>query len=145
MHINGCLVYVKIRLLYNYVIIWVSENLNRNLLLVPLASSSLILSLSYPDESKGFTGIGLLSLRLSVSQDVSIGEFLLAPACPIEKVTLYGWASFVYHSDPKAKRALRKLFSKLARYPGQVRYPIKVLFYLMPLINITQTQCSRRL
>ena len=58
MHINGCLVYVKIRLLYNYVIIWVTENLNRNLLLVPLASSSLILSLSYPDESKGFTGIG---------------------------------------------------------------------------------------
>jgi len=33
------------------------------------------------------TEIGLLSLRLSVSQGVSLGDFLLAPACPIEKVT----------------------------------------------------------
>ena len=32
-------------------------------------------------------GIGLLSLRLSISQGVSLAEFLLAPACPIEKVT----------------------------------------------------------
>jgi len=33
--------------------------------------------------------IGLLSLRLSVSQGASLGDFLLAPACPIEKVTLW--------------------------------------------------------
>ena len=31
--------------------------------------------------------IGLLSLRLSVSQGAPLGDFLLAPACPIEKVT----------------------------------------------------------
>ena len=32
--------------------------------------------------------IGPLSLRLSVSQQgASLGDFLLAPACPIEKVT----------------------------------------------------------
>ena len=31
--------------------------------------------------------IGLLRLRLSVSQGASLGDFLLAPACPIEKVT----------------------------------------------------------
>ena len=31
--------------------------------------------------------IGLLSLGLSVSQGASLGDFLLAPACPIEKVT----------------------------------------------------------
>ena len=30
--------------------------------------------------------IGLLSPRLSVSQGASLGDFLLAPACPIEKV-----------------------------------------------------------
>jgi len=38
--------------------------------------------------------IGLLSLRLSVSQGASLGDFLLAPACPIEKVTL--WVGFLY-------------------------------------------------
>jgi len=37
---------------------------------------------------------GLLSLRLSVSQGASLGYFLLAPACPIEKVTL--WVCFLY-------------------------------------------------
>jgi len=31
--------------------------------------------------------IGLLSLRLSVSQGASLGDFLLAPVYPIEKVT----------------------------------------------------------
>jgi len=38
--------------------------------------------------------IGLLSLRLNVSQGASIGDFLLAPVCPIEKVTL--WEDFFY-------------------------------------------------
>jgi len=38
--------------------------------------------------------IGLLSLRLKVSQGVSSGDFVLAPACPIEKGTL--WGGFFY-------------------------------------------------
>jgi len=38
--------------------------------------------------------IDLLSLRLSVSQGASLGDFLLAPACPIEKA----WEG---HRDPK--------------------------------------------
>ena len=38
--------------------------------------------------------IGLLSLRHSVSQGASLTDFLLAPACPIEKVTL--WEGFLY-------------------------------------------------
>jgi len=38
--------------------------------------------------------IGLLSLRLSVSQGVSLGDFLLAPAYLIEEVTL--WSSLSY-------------------------------------------------
>jgi len=38
--------------------------------------------------------IGLLSLTLSVSQGASLGDFLHAPACPIEKVTL--WEGFLY-------------------------------------------------
>ena len=33
--------------------------------------------------------IGPLSLWFSVSQGASLGDFLLAPACPIEKVTLW--------------------------------------------------------
>ena len=33
--------------------------------------------------------IGLLSLRLGVSQGASLGDFRLAPTCPIEKVTLW--------------------------------------------------------
>jgi len=35
--------------------------------------------------------LGLLSLRLSVSQSASLGASLLAPVCPIEK----GIASFI--------------------------------------------------
>ena len=38
--------------------------------------------------------IGLLNLRLSISQGASLGDFLLAPACPIEKVSL--WEGFLY-------------------------------------------------
>ena len=38
--------------------------------------------------------IGLLSLRLSVSQGVSLGDFLLALTHPIEKVAL--WVGFLY-------------------------------------------------
>jgi len=38
--------------------------------------------------------IGLLRLGLSVSQGVSLGDFLLAPTCPIEKHTL--WVGFLY-------------------------------------------------
>ena len=38
--------------------------------------------------------IGLVSLRLGVSHGASLGDFLLAPACPIEKVTL--WEGFLY-------------------------------------------------
>jgi len=38
--------------------------------------------------------IGLLTLRLSVSQGASLGDFLLALACPIEKVAL--WVGFLY-------------------------------------------------
>jgi len=38
--------------------------------------------------------IGLPSLRLSVSQGASLGDFLLAPACSIVKVTL--WEGFLY-------------------------------------------------
>jgi len=38
--------------------------------------------------------IGFLSLRLSVSQGASLGDFLLAPPCPVEKVTL--WEGFLY-------------------------------------------------
>jgi len=33
------------------------------------------------------SGIDLLSVRLSISQDASLGDFLLAPMCAIEKVT----------------------------------------------------------
>jgi len=38
--------------------------------------------------------IGLLSLMLSVSQGASMGDFPLAPACPMEKVN--PWKSFLY-------------------------------------------------
>jgi len=37
--------------------------------------------------------IGLSCLRLSLSRDGSLGEFLLIPECPTEKTT--GWASCV--------------------------------------------------
>jgi len=51
--------------------------------------------------------IGLLNLRFCVSQDVSLGVFLLAPACPIKEVTL--WEGFLYlMSGPKTMKVLQK-------------------------------------
>jgi len=38
--------------------------------------------------------IVLLRLRLNVSQGASLGDFLLAPVCPMEKVTL--WEGLLY-------------------------------------------------
>jgi len=51
----------------------------------------------YLDQCQGPTGIGLLSLlglQLSFAQDSPLGDFPLAPACPIEKATL--WVGFLY-------------------------------------------------
>jgi len=42
----------------------------------------------YPDQCQEFGEIGLLSLWLRVSQGVSLVNFVLAAACPIEKVVL---------------------------------------------------------
>jgi len=45
----------------------------------------------------GGAQIGLLGLRLSVFQGLSLGDFLLAPSCPIKKVTLWeGFLIFFY-------------------------------------------------
>jgi len=38
--------------------------------------------------------IGLLNRRLRVSQGASLGDFLLAPGCSLEKLTL--WVGFLY-------------------------------------------------
>jgi len=54
-------------------------------------------SSSYPHDRMAVRSgaeIGLLSVRLSVSQGASLGDFLLAPACLIEKVSL--WVGFLY-------------------------------------------------
>ena len=44
--------------------------------------------------ARGVAEICLLSLRLRVFQGASLGDFFLAPVCPIEKVTL--WVGFFY-------------------------------------------------
>ena len=46
------------------------------------------------EELSGVAEIGLLSLRLSDSRSASLGDFLLAPVCPVEKVIL--WEGFLY-------------------------------------------------
>jgi len=56
---------------------------------------------------------GLLSFRLSASQGASLGDFLLAPACPIEKVTL--WVSFLVFTpvdDPVMDDGYERSFSE---------------------------------
>ena len=47
------------------------------------------LFLSYSNPCNEFIEIGLLNLWLSVSQDAPLGDFLLIPMCPVEKVTLW--------------------------------------------------------
>jgi len=57
--------------------------------------------------------IGLLSFRLSVSQGASLGNLLLAPACPIEKITLR--ESFLYltpRSETDEGVAKKKVFAR---------------------------------
>ena len=48
----------------------------------------------YPDQCQGYAEIGLLSFWRRISQGASLGDFLLAPKCPIEKVTL--WVGLLY-------------------------------------------------
>jgi len=43
----------------------------------------------YADQYPGYAEVGLLSLWLSNSLSVSLVEFLLTPACPIEKIILW--------------------------------------------------------
>jgi len=62
--------------------------------------------------------IGLLSFRLSISQDAPLGDFLLAPSCPIEKVTL--WAGLLYLTSRSGD-------------PGC--YPLGYHFYMDKLIS----------
>ena len=61
--------------------------------------------------------IGLLSLRLRVSQGASLGDFLLAPPCPIEKVIL--WVGFLYLTSGSETRKPKPstLSTKLSRQP----------------------------
>ena len=60
------------------------------------SQSYLLFLFYYNDKTAVKSGAesGLLSLRLSVSQGASLGDFLLASACPVEKVTL--WEGFLY-------------------------------------------------
>ena len=50
--------------------------------------------LHYRTAVKSGAEIGPLTLRLSVSQGAPLGDIQFAPACPIEKVTL--WEGFLY-------------------------------------------------
>ena len=60
---------------------------------VIFGTKALLLCISMTEELSEFC---LLNLRFSVSQEASLGDFLLAPTCPIEKVTL--WEGFLYLS-----------------------------------------------
>jgi len=70
--------------------------------------------------------IGLLSLSRSVSQGASLGDFLFAPACLIEKITL--WEAFLYltlESETAEGVAKDKVFAQTGnRTQSPVRYPL---------------------
>jgi len=58
---------------------------------------------------------GPLSLRLGVAQGTSLGDLLLAPACPIEKVVL--WEDLLYltsRSETDRVVAKDKVFARTA-------------------------------
>ena len=82
--------------------------------------------------------ISLLSLKLRISQGVSLGDFQLAPACPIEKVTL--WVGFLYlTAGIRNRRGCRERQSFCPNWesnPGlrvqnPVRYPLGYRFTLL--------------
>jgi len=63
--------------------------------------------------------IGLLSLTLSVSQGASLGDFSLAPVCPIEKVTLCEGFFYVASGSATDKILQKtKFLSELGIEPG---------------------------
>ena len=78
-------------------------------------ASSIIMSFSpWQNNCQAVAEISLLSLRFNVYQDASLGDFLLAPACPIEKVTQ--WEGFVYLiSGAKADEGVAK-----DKIPGRI-------------------------
>jgi len=76
--------------------------------------------------------IDLLGLRVSVSQTLSLGDFLLALASSIEKVTL--WEGFRGIRNWRGCCKRQKLLPKLGigpRIPGPVRYPLSYRFTLI--------------
>ena len=76
--------------------------------------------------------IGLRSLRPSVSQDISLGDFLLAPAFPIEKVTLcVGFLYLTSGSETDESVAKDKVFARAGnrtRDQGLVRHSLEYRF-----------------
>ena len=64
--------------------------------------------------------VGLLSLRLSTYQGASLGDFLLAPACPIEKVAV--WVGFLY-SPSGFTHSLHKAQGKPSNHTAGCHYP----------------------
>ena len=68
----------------------------------------------HPDQCQGYAGTlqaGICrnwSTESFVSQDPSLGDFLLAPAYPIENVILWGWTIFISLRNPKSTTMLQK-------------------------------------
>ena len=77
-----------------------------------------------PGQCQGSAEISLLSLKLRVSQGAPIGDFLLAPACPIEKVTLWEGGSEI---DAVLQKT--KFLPELEIEPGIPRVPGRVCCY----------------
>jgi len=99
-------------------------------------------SFSYSDQTQGFAEISLLSLWFTVSQGESLGDFLLAPACPIEKVNL--WVSLLYSTSTSetneiVKRQGFRLNWKLIWKP---LVPTPVHYPLMPTSNRWTWRCT---
>jgi len=72
---------------------------------------------------RGGVQIGLLSLRLSISQAASLGDFSLAPACPIEKVTL--WVCFLHYEGVAEDKVFAQTGNRTRDSESEAQYAIR--------------------
>jgi len=76
--------------------------------------------------------IGILSVRLSISQGMSLGDFLLAPAFVLEKVAL--WEGFLYLTSGSESTAGMRVVNLISQLSPAIS----------PLCKIIQTRISHK-
>jgi len=131
----------ELKLLLDQVRNWLHKPYTLSLCFMSCAISVTFLLLPYADQRQGYAEIGLLSCLVSLSQDESIGDSLLAPVWSIEKITLAHIWSWTY----LVSQYLVQKITISEKFILPIQTDLSCLFYCILLIGTDQEQDSRRI